>query len=151
MARWRDNETPVPGRSWLEHLTSYQGLRCFSGTAAPARRTVINLWPIRHQVPEDRRTSGHKSRKLRAVTSSPHTSPDQTNNAERLPEIWASTSEIYGKTREQDLSVNVANLSHAAPGEPCGLARQPQLCLPRLSQSPPSQRLQRLLFLHVRL
>ena len=43
-----------PRTSWVEHLTSYQGLRCFSGTAAPARRTVINLWPSRHQAPENR-------------------------------------------------------------------------------------------------
>jgi len=35
MAKWRDNEAPVPGRSWLEHLTSCQELRCFSVLSRP--------------------------------------------------------------------------------------------------------------------
>jgi hypothetical protein len=35
MAKWRDDEAPVPGRSWLEHLTSYQELRCFSVLSRP--------------------------------------------------------------------------------------------------------------------
>jgi hypothetical protein len=34
IAKWRDNEAPVPGRSWLEHLTSCQEL-CFSVLSRP--------------------------------------------------------------------------------------------------------------------
>jgi hypothetical protein len=35
-AKWRDNEAPVRDGNEIQHLTSYQGLRCHFGPAAPA-------------------------------------------------------------------------------------------------------------------
>jgi hypothetical protein len=64
MAKWRDNEAPVPGRSWLEHLTSYQELRFRYCRAC----TPHCYQPVTKSSPSAREpdTNRHKSRKLRA-------------------------------------------------------------------------------------
>ena len=58
-------------------------------STGPARPASTAPWPCS----STRSTTPHPPCQATpgpSPTSSPHTSPDQTNNAERLPEIWAS-------------------------------------------------------------